>query len=287
MIIEYDKYSQHLKRNESAKGTARGYMTNLRQLENFAISNGYQELSFDLMVDYKRYMMEEMRYLDSTTNQKITVFSTYFNFIETIDMNFKASDYKIKKIKRQNKRSREFLVPDEYEALVMVCPHPETRMLMKFTAFTGLRISEATNLTLAEIEPEEIEITNKGKTRIIGAPDWLKDELREFFKGRDADKPMFSFSQTTYRNRMKQAARICGVKEKKVYPHAFRHYFAKEFLRTTQDQRALSMLKDILGHSDLKTTMGYLQYNPSEIVNVMKTRGTRDEEMDKRSVAIS
>ncbi|MGY3748099.1 tyrosine-type recombinase/integrase [Vagococcus salmoninarum] len=268
-MINLNDYKNYLLRKESADSTIKGYLGDLKQLNEFAKVNHHEALSFELMRDYKRYMISVMNYKTSTINHKIIVFSTFFNYLEKVNTSIRASDYKVKRVNVQNSNGREYLVEDEYNSLLMVCHHPETRMLMKLIARTGLRISEALALTKESISPIEILITNKGKTRVIGMSDDLKDELREFFIQRGETERMFSFSQTTYRNHMKKAARVCEVKEDKVYPHAFRHYFAKSFLKNSKDERALSMLQAILGHSDIKTTMLYLQFNNSELAEIM------------------
>lgn len=269
MIINFEEYRRHLIRKECANSTIAGYEITLRQLEKFANANGYAELSFDLMLEYKRYMMDEMKYKDSTVNHKIISFSSYFNFLELTRSDFKASDYKVKQVKVQNTNEREYLIQEEYDALMMCCMHEETRMLMKVIAHTGLRITEAVNLTLKSIQPNQIRITNKGKTRTIGMPLWLKEEIKQFFEGRRENEKLFSFSQTTYRNRMNQAGRIAGISLDKVKPHGLRHFYAKAFLEKNGGEGAIAKLQRILGHSDVSTTMIYLQYNNSEIAEFM------------------
>ncbi|WP_314067516.1 site-specific integrase [uncultured Vagococcus sp.] len=269
MIINFEEYRKHLIRKECANSTIAGYKTTLGQLERFAVANGYTELSFELMLNYKRYMMDDMKYKDSTVNHKIISFSSYFNFLELTRCDFKASDYKVKRVKVQNTNEREYLVQEEYDALMTCCMHNETRVLMKLIAHTGLRITEAVNLTRNRILPNQIRITNKGKTRTIGMPVWLKTELNVFFEGRGPDEKLFSFSQTTYRNRMNQAGVIAGISLDKVKPHGFRHFFAKSFLEKNGGEGAIAKLQRILGHSDVSTTMIYLQYNNSEIAEFM------------------
>ena len=49
------------------------------------------------------------------------------------------------------------------------------------------------------------------------------------------------------------------------HPHTFRHSFAVHFLRTSKNPMALQILMNLLGHSNINTTMEYLKIVPSDI----------------------
>jgi site-specific recombinase XerD len=53
----------------------------------------------------------------------------------------------------------------------------------------------------------------------------------------------------------------CGVAIEKMHPHAFRHFFAKMYLKKTKDVVALS---EILGHGSVDITRIYLQKSYDE-----------------------
>lgn len=53
---------------------------------------------------------------------------------------------------------------------------------------------------------------------------------------------------------MKKICKAAGVAGEKVYPHAFRHLFARMYYQLTSD---ISGLADILGHSSIETTRIY------------------------------
>ena len=56
------------------------------------------------------------------------------------------------------------------------------------------------------------------------------------------------------------AARYC-LDERVVYPHSFRHRFAKNFIESCGD---ISLLSDLLGHESIETTRIYLRRSSSE-----------------------
>lgn len=269
MIINLDEYKQYLKETKKAKGTITNYMTQLRLFEKYMVASGYDKLCGEASESYKEYLLRVKKDEVSSVNTKITVLNTYFNYLKSHKRVRRTRKFKLKKERIQDSNNREYLIEDEYNALYDVCRHEQTKLLMKIISQTGLRITEATTLTLNQIRPDLIKIYNKKKWRVIGMKTELKDEIREFFKGKGSDEKLFTFSQTTYRNRMNEAAELSGVNPDKVYPHAFRHYFAKEYLRTAKDNTALRKLQKILGHSDMATTALYLQFTNKELVESM------------------
>ena len=52
-----------------------------------------------------------------------------------------------------------------------------------------------------------------------------------------------------------------GLNEKVVYPHSFRHRFAKNFLEKFND---ISLLADLMGHESIETTRIYLRRSSTE-----------------------
>ena len=69
---------------------------------------------------------------------------------------------------------------------------------------------------------------------------------------------------------VKQATARAGI-PKRVSPHIFRHTFASHLLRADYD---LQTIQKLLGHSDIKTTMIYLQTVPG--VTLKEAKGPLD-----------
>ena len=60
---------------------------------------------------------------------------------------------------------------------------------------------------------------------------------------------------------LKRWGNAVGISSDKMHPHAFRHFFAKMYLKKTKD---VIQLADILGHSNIDTTRIYLQKSYDE-----------------------
>ena len=60
---------------------------------------------------------------------------------------------------------------------------------------------------------------------------------------------------------LKRCAVKCGINPDVVYPHSFRHRFAKNFIARNPD---IAFLADLMGHESLETTRIYLRRTSSE-----------------------
>ena len=60
---------------------------------------------------------------------------------------------------------------------------------------------------------------------------------------------------------LKRAAERYGVNPDVVYPHSFRHLFAKNFIAKNPD---IAFLADLMGHDSIETTRIYLRRTATE-----------------------
>ncbi len=129
----------------------------------------------------------------------------------------------------------------------------------------GLRLSEAANLTIPDIDSSRMLLqihSGKGqKDRLVPLSPRLLHELREYWKqvrsprylfpGRTFEAPL---SSTTIQKMFKQAAIKAGIL-KHVTPHTLRHSYATGLLEAGVD---LLTIGHLLGHKSFSTTMVYL-----------------------------
>lgn len=72
---------------------------------------------------------------------------------------------------------------------------------------------------------------------------------------------------------VKQIAKDYGLKTvsgKEPHPHTFRHTYAIHVLERDPSGRSLTMLQNLLQHSDIRTTMFYLQFVKSDLTDYVK-----------------
>ncbi len=153
----------------------------------------------------------------------------------------------------------------EVHRLIECVTHPKHRAVLLTLYAAGLRLSEATNLKLPDIDSERMQlriIQAKGnKDRYVPLSPRLLGELRAYWKhdrpknflfpGKTDNVPL---SGATIQKACKLATASAHIR-KLVTPHTLRHSFATGLLEAGVDLMAISKL---LGHSSFTTTMIYL-----------------------------
>lgn len=140
--------------------------------------------------------------------------------------------------------------------------------LVKVLATTGARVSEFLQFTWEDIASGEVTLKGKGgKYRRILFKKDLQKEIQEYMKanGRSGvfvtSKRGGLLSKRGLTERLQRWGRHCGIAKEKMHPHAFRHFFAKMFLKKCKD---VVQLADLLGHGSIDTTRIYLQRSNDE-----------------------
>lgn len=264
MLIDVEGYRLYLIENEIANNTIKNYMNTLKSLNKYLVDNNIEELDKSIIVDYKEYLRnkeykKDKKYTLKTLKQSITALNVYFNWA-------KRTDLKVKNIKVQGNTHRESISDTDYKQLIKAADI-EMQMFMSTIANTGVRIAELLQLKKKDLYKSVIEIENKGKTRIIALNPSLKKALKSFSKELEDDDYIFIKSADTYRYRLKQLAAKAKIKKAKVYPHSFRHYFAKKYIENGGDS---TTLQQMLGHSNISTTTIYTQLSQEELADRFK-----------------
>ena len=115
--------------------------------------------------------------------------------------------------------------------------------------------------TTVNVKNGKLEIGNKGKRRQVYLPRKLRKELLSYCADNGISQgPVFLTFGGQVPDRvniwymLKRLARRAGVEEQKVYPHNFRHLFARSYYDINRD---IAHLADLLGHSNVETTRRY------------------------------
>lgn len=135
----------------------------------------------------------------------------------------------------------------------------------------GLRVSEIVNLKIQEIDSKRMVINirqAKGKKdRIVMLSEKLLIILRAYFIKYKPKEWLFEgqfggkYTSRSIQSVLENAKEKAGIK-KKGSIHALRHSFATHLLEGGTD---LMMIKELLGHSSIKTTMSYLHVSKKEL----------------------
>lgn len=181
---------------------------------------------------------------------------------------------KIKTLKIQRRifadKSKE-LTKVEYERLLTAAKNKKNERLyylIQTIAGTGLRVSEVKYVTCEAVKQGQAVINCKGKIRQIFLPKKLCEMLKKYTKRQNIKSGSIFISKTgkplDRSNIWKMLKGLCetaGVSKDKVFPHNFRHLFARTFYGLQKD---IVRLADILGHSSIETTRIYTMESGAE-----------------------
>lgn len=161
------------------------------------------------------------------------------------------------------KRLPVVLTPDEIRRLLHLVFNPRYRLCLALLYACGLRIGEATTLTLSQVDGARglLRIIGKGnKERLVPLPQPLLVKLRELWKTHHHPRWLFPnypgtapIAPKNVRLAFRAAACAAGLPQT-VVPHALRHSYATQLLHSGVELRIVQIL---LGHASYKSTCIY------------------------------
>ena len=141
--------------------------------------------------------------------------------------------------------------------------------LIRLMAATGVRISELVLFEVGDEKKGYRDIYSKGnKLRRVYIPAALKKAFEEWPGFSERSKGILflnrfgtPLSASGIRFQLKVFAVRYGINPDVMYPHSFRHRFAKNFIEVCPD---IALLSDLLGHNSIETTQIYLRRSSQE-----------------------
>lgn len=214
-------------------------------------------------VAYKRMLMDSVS--AKTVNVRISALRKYADYAGEL--------LKIKNVKIQ-KRSSVDNIPsvEEYRRFVERIEESgdqRTAAEVMILATTGMRISEAVRLRKKDLDNGYLDICSKGKFRHILIPAGLAGRIKNVYAGFAPEDYIFAsrarkgehITTRGFDSKLKLYAEKLGFTKEHMHAHAFRHLFAIEFLKRSNN---ITLLADLLGHSGLNTTMIYTRQSEQQ-----------------------
>lgn len=218
----------------------------------------------DNLFAYKGYLMEFFK--PKTVNLRIQAINRFLDYSGKHEMRLRA-------VKIQQKSFLENVISNsDYRFLksrLKKDGNLSWYFVVWFLGATGARVSELVKLKVEHVEEGHIDLYSKGgKVRRLYIPKKLQNEALKWI----ADTGVAGGYLFTNRygnpittrgvsQQLKNYAKKYGLQESVVYPHSFRHLFAKNFLDGYSD---IALLADLMGHESIETTRIYLRRTASE-----------------------
>lgn len=224
----------------------------------------YKEVNKKNLLAYKGYLVENFK--PQTVNLRLQAVNKFLEFS-------KQEKLRMKFVKAQQKNFLENVISDaDYKFLktkLKADGYDQWYFVVWFMAATGARVSELLQIKAEHVNVGYLDLYSKGgKMRRIYIPKKLCTEAAKWLKERDLTTGYLFTNRTGNRLstrgiaiQLKHFAENYGINREVVYPHSFRHRFAKNFLEKFND---IALLADLMGHESIETTRIYLRRTASE-----------------------
>ena len=264
MILTNDaicEFGNYLRCEEKSAATQEKYLRDVRAFCEYTNGN---EISKELVVDWKKYLVEQ-GYAVRSINSMLASVNCLLEFLG-------LSNCKVKNIRMQRQTycaEDKELTKAEYLRLLQASKKNEQlNLVIQTICGTGIRVSELQYFTVEAVRYGEVTVDCKNKTRTILVPGKLKNLLLNYAKRHSITTGAIFITRsgkTLNRSNiwaaMKKLCETAGVKASKVFPHNLRKLFARTFYGIEKD---IAKLADILGHSSINTTRIYIMTTGTE-----------------------
>lgn len=254
-----EQFETYLVECNMAKNTVKAYRYAVDEF--FAL---YRSVSKTNLLLYKTHLIE--KFSPKTVNLRIQAINKYLEFI-------KRPKLRLKSVKVQNRSFLENVISNADYTFFKNKLKREDNLtwyfVVRFLAATGARVSELVQFKVEHVTVGYFDLYTKGgKIRRIFIPKSLRSEAKEWFTGQHRTSGYLflnrfgeAITPRGIAQQLKQYAIKFGMNPKVVYPHSFRHRYAKNFLEKFND---LSLLADLMGHESIETTRIYLRRTSTE-----------------------
>lgn len=251
-----DGFRKHLIEDEKSQATIEKYMRDIHNFASFAAGRPVDKM---LLLDYKQQLGKT--YALTSANSMLAAVNAYFDYAgwqECCVKQFRIQRQAFCPVEKE-------LTKEEYFRLVKTAQqngNERLSLIIETLAGTGIRISELENISVEAIMQGEAIVNCKGKSRRILLVKKLRRKLKSYISRKKIESgPVFvsrsgrPLSRSNIWREMKRLCGKAGVSESKVFPHNFRHLFARTFYAIDKD---IAKLADLLGHASINTTRIYI-----------------------------
>ena len=265
-MIDKNNFERHLRAENLSENTISSYLFAVNQYDN-----QYDDITLKNLKSYKVWLIEN--YKPKTVNLRLRAINCY---LESIG----KEKWKLPFVKIQQKTFLENVISEADYEYFKNCLKRDDELfwyfVIRFLATTGARVSELIQIKVEHIKRGHLDLYSKGgKIRRIYIPkvvqeealSWLADKQQEsgfIFLNKYGDR----ITTRGISGQLKKLASRYGIDPIVVYPHSFRHRFAKSFLERCND---IAFLADLMGHESIETTRIYLRKTATEQREIVDT----------------
>ena len=262
----FERYIQQLKLKAYSQNTIRTYCAEFAQLLKILKSHPVDELTPERVRAYILYCIDTLKLSENLIHSRINAIKFYFEQVLFRDRFF----IEIPRPKKPSLLPKVLSAGDIKKMFATLENNIKHQLLLKLCYGMGLRVSEIVNLKITDIDSNRMQVLishSKGKKdRYVVLPESILELLRAYylqyrpkeylFEGQRGGQYSVRSEQVVFKKAM-QKAKI----NKRVGVHSLRHSYATHLVEQGTDIR---FVQDLLGHSNIKTTMVYTHLTDSK-----------------------
>ncbi len=259
-IVQLDTFKKYMQQLRYSPQTVENYLSHLKQFLNYFHDSDPAQLTERDVEQFNHEIIITGGLSPSYQRSMVGAIKLFYSHFNGHRMN-------IAKLERPRKEHRlpEVLSKEEVQRIIKATTNLKHKALLSIIYSCGLRIGEALNLKLKDLDKNRklirIEQAKGKKDRYVPYSDKLRVLLREYYEKWEIRPKVYLFegqyggrySQRSAGIVLHEAMQKCGIR-KKVSLHGLRHSFATHLLEAGTDVR---YIQEILGHNSIKTTMIY------------------------------
>lgn len=260
------KTEEELRLRSYSPKTIKAYVLCLKDYFNY-LNDNFENIK---IAEIKRFLLnkQDKKYSSQTIN-------LYLNAIRFFYQNVLKLSEKIDlKFAKRSKKLPVVLSREEIETILTMAKNSKHRLIICLSYGAGLRISEAINLKIKDLDLNELTIHIKNakgkKDRITVFPEKIKNDLNSLINGKESNDYIFASERggkLTERSIQKvfgKVLKMAGIKKPATF-HSLRHSFATHLLENGVDVR---YVQELLGHQNIRTTQIYTQVTNPNLKNI-------------------
>ena len=260
-------YKRRYNGEDSATNFLIAMKYNIKAIGNLQV-NKITKQHIKKLMDYHRFTRKNSK---QVTNTKVGYLKTVLD--EMVEDGF-IKDVSFPRRLKEKKQKVHYLTPDmEIELLnyLTANEYREARDIIECLIDLGCRVNELLNLEkrFVDFDNNQINFNDRKNDNAVAVPmtNRVKSILRRYYREvKDFDK-LFSLNYSELNAIWQKARTDLGYANKKFYTlHLCRHTCAS---RLVQRGCQLLLVKDWLGHEDIKTTMIYAHLAPKALHSIV------------------
>lgn len=255
-----ERLRNDIKLRGHSQNTLEEYVHRVKIFLEYAKSPVEQMTEEDIK-DFLLYLKDERK----LKNSSINTYNSALRFLYGVTFNKPLNVWQIPRCKQQRDLPQ-LLTKEEINCLLEHTPNPMYRAMFMTIYGSGLRVSEAVNIKVCDIDSVKMRIFIRkgkgGRDRYATLSQKALGELRSYWKIKRPTEYLFLTRENTnptprsVNNAFKNSLARAGI-GKKATVHTLRHCFATHLL---EDDTNLFHIKKLLGHLSIRSTAWYLHF---------------------------